>query len=138
MSSVSSFHSIDGSTATYYANLVAPPLGAFLAFAGFRKLLTNWETGWAVYRNNGFSPSEYRNTAVVEVIGDLGMVFPRTRFAGVVALISMITWLEVETMRRKTADIVKPNSPLYLRIPARVTQLLLVGFAWALWPTLGK
>ena len=137
MFSTSPFPSIDLSTTTHYAHLISPYLGSFLAFAGSRKLLTNWEAGWAVYRGNGFSPAEYRNTAVIEVIGGLGMVFPRTRFSGVVTLISMIAWIEVETWRRK-GDRATPKSPLYLRIPARVTQLLLLGLAWALQPRFGE
>ena len=32
---------------------------------------------------------------------------------------------------------VNPRPPLYLRIPARVTQLLLVLLACALWPSFG-
>jgi hypothetical protein len=32
---------------------------------------------------------------------------------------------------------VNPRSPLYLRILARVTQLLLVSLACALWPSFG-
>jgi hypothetical protein len=121
---------------TSYAHLISPTLGLFLAFAGLKKLLTKWETGWAVYRNNGFSPAEYRNTAIIEVIGALGLIFRPVKFAGVVTLIGMIAWIEVETMRRR-GDRVKPKSSLYLRIPARVTQLLLVGLAWAFWPSFG-
>jgi hypothetical protein len=121
----------------HYAHLVGPPLGFFLAYAGFKKLLTKWEAGWAVYRNNGFSPAEYRNTAIIEVIGALGLIFRPTRFVGVVTLIAVIAWIEVETKRRRRDDRVNPKSPLYLRIPARTTQVLLVGLAWAFWPSFG-
>jgi hypothetical protein len=88
-------------------NSSVTPLGLFLAFSGFRKHLTNWEAGWAVYRGNDFSPAEYRNTAVIEVIGGLGMVFPRTKSFGAVILISMIVLVEIEMKRRK-ADRVNP------------------------------
>jgi hypothetical protein len=120
---------------TRYAHLISSPLGALLAFAGVKKLLTKWEAGWAVYRNNGFSPAEYRNTAIIEVIGALELAYPRTRFGGVITLISMIAWIEVETMRRKKGGALKPKSPFYLNIPARVTEALLVVMAWALWPS---
>lgn len=119
---------------THYAHFISLPLGAFLAYAGLKKLFTKWETGWAVYRNNGFTIAEYRNTAIIEVISSLGLLFSPTRLAGVVTLIPMIAWIEVETKRRKMEDMVKAESPLYLRIPARITQVLLVGLAWALWP----
>jgi hypothetical protein len=80
------------------------PLGLFLAFAGFRKLHTNWEAGWAVYRGNGFSPAEYRNTAVIEVIGGLGTVFSRMKSFGAVILISMIAWVEMGMKRGRKAE----------------------------------
>jgi hypothetical protein len=122
---------------THYAHIVSPPLGLFLAFAGFKKLLTKWETGWAVYRSNGFSPAEYRNTAIIEVVGALGLIFHRTRFAGAVTLIAMIAWIEMETKKREGVDRVKLKSPLYLRIPVRVTQVLLLGLTWAFSPSFG-
>ncbi|KAE9377424.1 hypothetical protein N431DRAFT_451625 [Stipitochalara longipes BDJ] len=134
MSFVFSFLPIDPSAATQYAHAISPPLGAFLAFAGLKKLLTNWGAGWAVYRSNGFSPAEYRNTAIIEVVGALGLVFRSTRFSGLVTLILMIAWIEMETKRREKGDVVKPKSPLHLRIPARITQVLLAGLLWALWP----
>jgi hypothetical protein len=134
MSSFLPFLPINPTTAIHYAHTISPALGLFLAYAGLKKLLTNWEVGWSVYRNNGFSPAEYRNTAIIEVIGALGLVFRPKRFAGVVTLIGMIAWIEVETKRREKKDVVKPRSPLYLRIPARGTQVLLLGLVWALWP----
>jgi hypothetical protein len=119
---------------THYAHFLSPPLGAFLAYASLRKLLTRWEIGWAIYRNNGFTVAEYRNTAIIEVISALGLLFPLTRLSGVITLIAMIIWIRVETKRRSRGDSVKAKSPLYLRIPARITEALLVGLAWALWP----
>lgn len=65
------------------------------------------------------------------------MVFPWTRFAAVVTLVAMIAWIEVEGRRRMMGDRMKPKSPLYLRIPARATQMLLVSLAWVLCPFIG-
>jgi hypothetical protein len=130
MSSTLNFLSPQQETINRAVSIICPSLGACLAFAGLKKLLTNWEAGWAVYRNNGFSVAEYQNTAIVEVIGALGLIYPPTRFAGVATLISMIAWIEVRTKR----DRQKPKSPLYLRIPAWGTQVLLVGLAWVLRP----
>jgi len=125
---------IDTLTVTHYAHAVAPALGAFLAVAGLIKRFTKWEAGWAVYRNNGFSRVEYHNTAVIEVVGAVGLIFRPTRFAGVITLILMIAWIETQTKLREKRDVVKPKFPLSLQIPARITQVLLVGFLWAFWP----
>ena len=127
--------SITRESLVHYAHLIAPPPGFFLAFAGCRKLLTEWEAGWAVYCNNGFSPAEYRNTAIIELIGSLGMMFRQTRFPGLVTTISMIVWIELETWRRRKGGRERVKSPLYLRIPAGGMQVLLAGLAWALFPS---
>jgi hypothetical protein len=103
----------------------------FLTFAGLRKLFTEWEVAEATYRNNGFSTAAYYNIAILEVVGSLGLFFPRTRFGGVVILISMIAFIEIRSKRSA------PKAPLYLRIPARITQLLLVLLAWELRPKYG-
>jgi hypothetical protein len=45
---------------------------------------------------------------------------------------SMVVWVEMEMKRGRKADRVNPRPPLYLKIPARVAQLLFVILAWAL------
>jgi hypothetical protein len=54
---------------TDYVHSILLYLGAFLAFSGLRKLLTRWEAGEVFYQNNGVSTSEYRNTAIIKVVG---------------------------------------------------------------------
>jgi hypothetical protein len=115
-------------TVNQAVQIICPSLGAFLAFAGLKKLLTKWDEAEATFRNNGFSTAEYRNTAILEVIGSLGLFFPHTRFAGVAILISMIAFIEIRSKRSA------PRPPLYFEIPARITQALLVGLAWVLRP----
>jgi hypothetical protein len=131
MSSVTDFLSLKTETINHVVQIICPSLGAFLAFAGLKKLFTKWDEAEATYRNNGFSTTEYYNTAILEVIGSLGLFFPHTRFAGVAILISMIAFIELRSNRSA------PRAPLYFRIPARVTQVLLVGLAWVLRPRFG-
>lgn len=109
--------------------IISPLLGAFLGFAGLKKLLTKWDVAETQFRNNGFSTREYHNTAIIEVVGSVGLFFPRTRFVGVVALLAMIAYLEIFSNRSASK-----SSPLYLRVPARITQVLLLGLAWVVRP----
>jgi hypothetical protein len=132
MSFATDFLSLRTEIVNRAVEIICPSLGAFLAFAGLRKLLTKWTEGETTYRNNGFSMAEYRNTAILEVIGSVGLFFPRTRFAGVAVLISMIAFIEIRTKRSA------PRPPLYLVIPARITQVLLVGLALVLRPRFGE
>jgi hypothetical protein len=119
-------------TVNHAVQVICHSLGTFLAFAGLKKLLTRWTEAETTYRSNGFSTAEYRNTAILEIIGSAALFFPRTRFAGVAVLILMIAFIEIRSKR--TA----PRPPLYFEIPARITQVLLVGLAWVLRPRFGE
>jgi hypothetical protein len=94
MSSDTNFLSLKTETINYALQIVCPSLGAFLAFAGLKKLFTKWDAAEATSRNNGFSTAEYYNIAILEVFSSLGLFFPRTRFVGVVILLSMIATLK--------------------------------------------
>ncbi len=131
MSSATDFFSLETETVNRTVQIICPTLGTFLAFAGFKKLLTKWDEAEAIYQNNGFSTAVYRNTAILEVIGGLGLFFPHMRFPGLVILISMIAFLEIRTKRSA------PRPPLQFLIPARIMQAVLVGLAWVLRPRFG-
>jgi uncharacterized membrane protein YphA (DoxX/SURF4 family) len=104
-------------------------LGLFFTAAGLNKLTG---THWAIDQSqrDGFPPYTYHGSGIIEIIAGPLLFVPRLRFVGVMSLLIMIALLELASFSKTN----RPPLPLHLRIPAVITEVLLLGLAWRTWP----
>ncbi len=111
---------ISASVKTIAFNVLAIILGLFFAFAGARKLFTDWPEAKRSYLQ--YHPLwVYYASGVVELIFGLGMAFPKTRFVSCIFILVMIVLVAAHPWEGGQAKFL---------IPAVVSTALLVMVAW--------